>query len=636
MMKKIINIILLMAITTFFMIIYLSNVKALTQEETYENINNKKDYVNKVYKNLTPSNNKEYKSLDYVIDAYDINIIVNENNTFDITEIITAYFNDNNKKHCIYKEIPLKNDSKRLDDTTPKHKAQIYNLSVDNKYKTTMSDAYYNIKICDNKEYSKGKQTFTLKYTYNAGKDLIKGYDEFYYDIIGDLDTVVGNITFTIIMPKEFDSRFLRLSSVKYGVIDNEHIKYSVIKNKIVGKYNEILDFNETLTASLKLPNNYFVGAGFNINLSNYTTVNYIIFFLPIVFLLISIIIWYILGRDDKIVETVEFYPPEDLNSLELGFLYKGYADERDVASLLLFLANKGYIKINISDELDKNAKNIAITKLKEYDGNNINELIFLDGLFNKKTQEVNIVNRTDDTVFLEVKHNITSYNEGTLLELCKNFSLTTGKILKKINSKENKNKIFRNTFSWEFKLIILMIILTYLLITIPPILNYGGDITNPHTALICSIIGFTLMFYIMFGKTRVILKNNKANYSRLSTFSFGLMFGGGFGFLSIVGLLPALSQSLIYIIGYIVGLCCVGGMVICLIYMPKRNAYGNEMLGKIKGFKRFLDTVEKDRLEKLIMQDSNYIYNILPYAYVLDVSNDIIILQDLIQFFVK
>lgn len=36
--------------------------------------------------NLMPSQDLKYKTLDYVIDEYNVNIIVNENNTFDITE----------------------------------------------------------------------------------------------------------------------------------------------------------------------------------------------------------------------------------------------------------------------------------------------------------------------------------------------------------------------------------------------------------------------------------------------------------------------------------------------------------------------------------------------------------------------
>ena len=55
----------------------------------------------------TPSENSMYASYDYVIDNYDVNIIVNSNNTFDITETITAYFNT--PKHGIFRTIPLSN-----------------------------------------------------------------------------------------------------------------------------------------------------------------------------------------------------------------------------------------------------------------------------------------------------------------------------------------------------------------------------------------------------------------------------------------------------------------------------------------------------------------------------------------------
>ena len=80
---------------------------------------------------LTPSKNYQYSSYDYVIDKYDINIIVNENNTFDITETITAYFNVS--KHGIFRTIPLKNTITRLDGTTSTNRTQVTNVSVDNE-----------------------------------------------------------------------------------------------------------------------------------------------------------------------------------------------------------------------------------------------------------------------------------------------------------------------------------------------------------------------------------------------------------------------------------------------------------------------------------------------------------------------
>ena len=54
---------------------------------------------------------------------------------------------------------------------------------------------------------------------------------------------------------------------------------------------------------------------------------------------------------------------------------------------------------------------------------------------------------------------------------------------------------------------------------------------------------------------------------------------------------------------------------------MPKRSKYGNEILGKTRGFKRFLKTAEKPQLEALVNKNPEYFYDILPYTYALGVS---------------
>ena len=62
--------------------------------------------------------------------------------------------------------------------------------------------------------------------------------------------------------------------------------------------------------------------------------------------------------------------------------------------------------------------------------------------------------------------------------------------------------------------------------------------------------------------------------------------------------------------------------IVFLMIAMPKRNEYGNKVLGKIKGFKRFLETAEKQQLEMLVEESPEYFYKILPYTYALGVSD--------------
>ena len=599
---------------------------------------------------LTPSKNSLYASRDYVIDKYDINIIVNENNTFDITETITSYFNVS--KHGIFRTIPLKNTIVRLDGTTSTNRTQVSNISVDNEFKKIRTNGNYKLQIGSKDHTLIGEQKYVIKYTYNLGKDPMNNYDELYYNIIGnEWDTVIGNITFSITMPKDFDSSKLGFSSGTKGSIDNSKVIYNVKGNNITGTYTGILDVGEALTVRCELPEGYFVDAKLDIN-----KIDYLMFFVPIIFLVISILLWYIFGRDDQIIETIEFYPPEGLNSLDVGFLYKGRAENKDVTSLLIYLANKGYLeisnkkielnadKINLNQESRNNAnkkimilqnkindlkvsnpssqkikyyenmldiyKNIdtpinyeqyglkssinninkknkfLIRKLKDYDGTNLHEQWFMEGLFEYNRNEV-----TDSML----------YN---------NFYITNNRILNTINNEQNKNKVFEKSSLNKKIFIILMIIASYCLITIPPIFTYGDQETLIF-ALVFPGIGFTALLGMLFGDTPISVK------------IFGLFWGLGFGgmpWLAIV--LPALMQDMSYLICYIIGLLCIGVMILVIKYLPKRTKYGNEMLGKLKGFKNFLETVEKEKLESLVMDNPNYFYDILPYTYVLGVSD--------------
>lgn len=611
-------------------------------------INDSKESIDSLY--LTPSKDSIYASRDYVIDKYDINIIVNENNTFDITETITAYFNVS--KHGIFRTIPLKNKIVRLDGTTSTNRTQISNISVDNEYTKTRQNGNYKLQIGSKDHTLIGEQKYVIKYTYNLGKDPIKEYDELYYNIIGnEWDTVIGNITFSITMPKEFDSSKLGFSSGTKGSIDNSKIIYNVNGNKITGNYNGILDAGEALTVRCELPEGYFVDAKLDIN-----KIDYIMFFIPIIFLVVSISLWYVFGRDDEVIETIEFYPPEGLNSLDVGFLYKGKAENKDVTSLLIYLANKGYLEIS-NKQIDLNAdkinlnkesinkankkiitlqnkidelkssnpsspkikyyenmidiyKNIdtpinyeqyglkssiniinkknkfLIRKIKDYDGNNLQEQWFMGGLFKYKREEV-----TDSML----------YN---------NFYITNNRILNTINNEQNKNKVFEKSSLNKRIYVILMIIASYCLITLPPILTYG-ELEFLFFALVFPGIGFTALLGMLFGDTPISVK------------IFGLFWGLGFGGMPwLLMVLPALTQDMSYLICYMIGLLCIISMMFIVKYLPKRTKYGNEMLGKLKGFKNFLETVEKEKLESLVMENPNYFYDILPYTYVLGVSD--------------
>lgn len=153
-MKRIIKGISIFAVIALTLIFtYPSNAYAVTEQTPYANVYNTQ--------NLTPSKNYKYNSFDYVIDKYDINIVVNENNTFNVTEKITAYFNV--PKHGIFRTIPLKNKITRLDGTTSTKRAKITNISVDNKYTTSRENGNYKLKIGSADQTLTGEQTYNIK-----------------------------------------------------------------------------------------------------------------------------------------------------------------------------------------------------------------------------------------------------------------------------------------------------------------------------------------------------------------------------------------------------------------------------------------------------------------------------------------
>ena len=557
------------------------------------------------YGNYTPSQMSEYNHKDYVIDKYDIDMVVNKNNTFDITETIVAYFNYNS--HGIIRSIPIVNELTRLDGTSSKNRAQITNIFVNKDYKKYKEDNYLKLKIGSSTDLVSGKQEYVIKYTYNIGKDPLKDIDELYYNLIGnEWDSVIGNITFKITMPDNFDRSKLGFSSGPLGYTSNSNIKYDISGNVITGQYEGILDEQEALTVRCELPEGYFVGAGYNIS-----PLTYILYLLPLVFLIISIIKWYKYGRDDDVVETVEFYPPNGLNSLDVGFLYKGMADTKDVTSLLIYLANQGYIKITETETklVFSRTKGFKITRLKAYDGYNRNEELFLNGLFDISKVSWNIFNTNDD--------HLVDRNVVTNDQLYDNFYRTKNKILKNVNSDANKARVFDQKASKQAKSIIIMVILSYIMISIPSILEFG-DLELLIATLFITFMGFGFMLSILFD-----WKITRDAYSLMSPKLTGIIVGVIFGAVPLAfNLIPTLVYNKTYLIGYILGISSIIGMLIVLKILPKRTEYGREMLGKLKGFKNFLETAEKETLEDMVMKDPEYFYNILPYAYVLGVSS--------------
>ncbi len=601
------SVIIYLSLLLICVVIFASNAFATAADTDGSNIQNQAE-------SLILSKDSDYSSYPYVLNSYDVNITVKENNTFSIVEKISAYFNE--PKHGIYRTIPLQNRVERLDGTVSNNRIKIRDIKVDAAYSTSIESGSEVIKIGDANTTLTGAQNYVVSYVYDMGKDTGKNYDEIYFNLIGkEWDTAIGGITFTITMPKAFDGSKVGFSRGLLGSQENIGIDFQVEGNVISGSYNGILNPGESLTMRVELPEAYFLYTGSNLDLFLILS-----FLLPILFVLLAMFLWIRFGKDKKVIETVEFYPPEGFNSAEIGFLYKGTAENNDAISLLIYLANKGYIKISEIEEhaLFIKSKAFKLTKLKDYDGDNENERLFLKDLFRtaKKPTIVDLAKLIKSFKNPKIARNIDTedlyenHNEVTSEDLKNSFYLTLNKIIANLNRKENKHKIFeRNSLGKGF-IGALMIVGIYILITVKPVVEYVDASILPF-ALIFPGIGFTALFAMVFGKTKWSLK------------VFGFIWGLGFGGMPwAMMVLPALLADPIYLVAYITGLVCVFIIVMMFKIMPKRTTYGNELLGKIRGFRTFLETAEKSKLEALVLQDPAYFYDILPFTYVLGVSD--------------
>ena len=106
----------------------------------------------------------------FTITNYDVNIIVSEKNTLDITEKITVVY-DQLYKHGIIREIPLKykySGTVNGKEVTVRQRPKIKNVTVDYDYSKSKEEENLNLKIGKSYEYCEvGKEyTYTIKLSF--------------------------------------------------------------------------------------------------------------------------------------------------------------------------------------------------------------------------------------------------------------------------------------------------------------------------------------------------------------------------------------------------------------------------------------------------------------------------------------
>ena len=210
--------------------------------------------------------------------------------------------------------------------------------------------------------------------------------------------------------------------------------------------------------------------------------------------------------------------------------------------------------------------------------------------------------------------------------DLTDRFYTTISSILKSTNTKDKKNKIFEKTsFGKSFLMILLGII--PLVILIGYLIDAGVD---PDMLMTFGMVGIFLYFTLILALSFLFLKfydpnqykaSVKSNASSIISNIVTIIITVGFCVAFYLLFRNNIDFDIITILVTVVTTLSIASIRACRIGLQKRTQFGNEILGKINGFKNFLETAEKDKLEALVNENPTYFYDILPYTYVLGVS---------------
>ncbi len=302
-------------------------------------------------------------------------------------------------------------------------------------------------------------------------------------------------------------------------------------------------------------------------------------------------------GREEHCIIADTCYPPKNLNTAEVKMIFcnqdtlddistnnSGY----DIAFLIIYLASKGYIKIEM---MKKNiGYDFILYKQKEYSGEKKEEKVLMKLLF-KNSDKISKEDLSSSTIYSAI--------QGILEK-------------KKENYFEKKGCLpyFKMYGLW----IGILICSTISII--------GFDIFKEAIGII-PFVGIILSMFVL-----VSLFAIPGKFFRyiLSTLLFL-----GFIFMTTMTIEHVELDSWVYP-KIIFDTICFIITSICFTNISRRNEEGNILYQEILGYKKFLEKVDKNQLEEIVNKDKDYYNNILPFALVLGKSELLINkLKDLI-----
>ena len=521
----------------------------------------------------------------YEIDQYNVSIQVGEDNVYHVTEELNVHYNQSRRgilRYITYRgAIGREIEGKLLQHS---YRAKITDVNVEGApFTTYKEDGNFVIQIGDPNRYVTGDQSYRISYSYDPGEDGTSILDEVYYNLIpDDWDAPIAAGAFTVTLPKSFDTQKVEFTGGRYGGVDTGLVDWSVSGNTISGQLTRSLSPGEGITLRVNLPDGYFVGVRTDLGLV------VLLYAITLAAGAAGIFLWFKLGRDEKLVPTIEFYPPEGLTSADVGYIIDGYSDNEDLISLIIYWASKGYLKIEETDP------GFVLYKLQELpmDAKSYENILF-QGLFHSR----------DSVSDKELEEKFHSTLESAKTQLKDYFQSSKSR------------RIFTGS-----SLVARVLASLIAIVPIAALALLGSYIKVVSELWFVPVALFAVLFLISLILMMV-------TYDRWNSQSSGKRLGlfGGSCVLCGVSLLFLMCYGVYIVSMPAATLLCIGASVLLAllaVVMKKHTPQGQAWTEKILGLREFIETAELDRINTLVEENPEYFYSVLPFAYVLGLTD--------------
>jgi hypothetical protein len=376
----------------------------------------------------------------------------------------------------------------------------------------------------------------------------------------------------------------------EYGSTGTSDVEWQKVGNSITGRALRPLYGGEMITVRAEFPDDYYTGEH-----DPYAAWNISAWVVCGGAVLAAFLLWFFLGRDRKVYPTVEFYPPDGMTPAEAGYIIDGDVDNKDVTALLLYWADKGYIRI-----VEHGHDDFELVKLNELtEGRSYEKNMFGELFKNRESVSVHSLKQTFYTTMTQTKSGVKLWFESAKeRRVFTKASETARTFMGLLTMLPVAYVLFMYIYrdTGELFMPLMMALMFGWLLGLPVFLLvnvFEKWRSTPPGKRMARLVIFAIVFLILFA---------------IYVFAVPAIFSAALDFAALAITLASAAATLL--------------MLPLTVIMRSRTEQGSKWFGQLLGFRNFIEKAEKERIEKLVAENPSYFYNVLPYAYVLGVTD--------------